>query len=207
MQLQSTLASDDVGVVTAPSAVYPVTQRQPLLATRLRSAWETILGTGFHGAWIGLWSAVGLAGTLAAPFLLDQPLLLMALAPRALFVGLAAPGSDFLAFVIIGLIRLGIADASYFILGRRFPERTVSKKIDGLPRWRRLAALGCHRLVTMISSTPLTAFLALFIRPSGRYLAVAGSYGVSPRLAGWSSVLGTVTYLVAVHQGLGFLFP
>ncbi len=194
-------------MMTAPSAVYPVTRRQQAVATRLRRVWESILGTGFHGAWIAMWSAVGLTGTLAAPFLLDQPLILMALAPRALFVGLAAPGSDLLTFLLIGVIRLGIADASYFILGRRFPERTVSKKIDGLPRWRRLAAMGCHRLIAMISSTPLLAFVALFIRPSGRYLAVAGSYGVRARVAGWSSVLGTVTYLVAVHQGAGFLFP
>lgn len=151
-----------------------------------------------HGLWILSWTVVGLAGTAAAPLLLDRPVLLMVMSPRTLFVALAVPHLDLVSFVVLGTARLCVSDASYFILGTRVP-RSDSLASGSLAR-------GTQRLVRMMCASRALTGLVLFLRPSGRYLAVAGAHRVSAPLATVTSVAGTVLYLTAVHQGLGLMF-
>ncbi len=163
--------------------------------------------SGVHGAWIALWSIVGWAGTATAPFLLDSPVLLMMLAPRAAFVLLAAPTVGLFWFVVLGTFRLSVTDASWFLVGRRLPQWSAKQedRMAQCPRWRVPMRIGRRLMVVLCTSAPLAA-LILFLRPNGRYLGVAGSFGVDSRLAGVSSVAGTIVYLIAVHLGVGELF-
>lgn len=62
------------------------------------------------------------------------------------------------------------------------------------------------KLCAWLCSTALLAAVVLFFRPNGRYLGVAGAHGVDSRLAGVSSVLGTMSYLIAVHIGMASFF-
>ena len=168
-------------------------------------AWDWLRQTGGHGLWIAVWSLVGAGGTVASPVLLGSPQLLMLLAPRAVFVALAAPGLSLPAFVALGLFRLSVADGSYYLIGRRsqqsvasFAERCRSK------RWWSPAGFADRCARWLCRSKPM-AGLVLFFRPSGRFIGIAGAYGVPAWLAASTSVTGTVVYLVAMHQGAQFL--
>lgn len=161
---------------------------------------------GLHGLWITLWAVTSGLATLWSPALLDHPVFLMMLAPRAAFVVLAAPHIGFLPFVALGTARLAITDASWFIVGRRFPDRTGRPTLLSRIRWTRWTMWVTGRLCRWICSTGLVAATVLFFRPNGRYLGIAGANGVDSRLAGASSILGTMIYLVAVHVGVGTFF-
>ena len=169
-----------------------------------------------HGFWILLWSLVGWIGTAAAPMLADKPFVLMLLSPRALFVALATESVSLGPFVLLGTARLSVTDASYYIIGRRVGTelatdepamrghqasdargplrivRTVTSRLDRLCRW------ACAR--------PRFAAAFLFVRPNGKYLGLAGAYGVHPWLAGLSATLGTAVFLSAMHLGVTAIF-
>ncbi len=161
--------------------------------------------TGIHGGWIASWSAVGVGGTMWAPLVMSKPVLLMALAPRAVFVALAAPHLDLLPFVALGLLRLSVTDASYFLLGRRLPEWVEERRSHPRPGVRGWVTRGADKMAEAICRRPWLAGPFLFLRPSGKYLAVAGAYGVSSRMAGLATVTGTVTYLVFMYEGISKL--
>ena len=157
--------------------------------------------TGAHGAWIGAWSLVGFTGTAASPLLLGSPAMLMFLAPRAVFVALAAPTLPLLPFLAIGLFRLSVADGSYFVLGGRVRDR-VEAYAERCRERRWWSPSGfADRCARWICHSRLTAGLVLFFRPSGRFCGVAAAYGVPAWLTGVASLSGTVAYLVAMHQG------
>jgi len=165
-----------------------------------------------HGLWIFAWSIVGWVGTALAPALADKPLLLMMLSPRALFVALASNSVPLIPFVILGTLRLSVTDASYYIIGRRFPDGTDHAPTTTMARpsrWRirlrRLATEG-DRLCRFFCSRPRLAGTFLFFRPNGKYLGVAGAYGVQPFVAGLSAVSGTAVFLAAVHIGVSTIF-
>ena len=164
--------------------------------------------SGGHGLWIAFWSVVGWVGTVTAPFLLDEPFLLMALAPRTAFVVLAAPTVGLFWFVLLGTLRLSITDANWFLVGRRMPELSSlhrrAEEDDAPPRWRVPLRVSSTMVKWLCRSAPL-AGLVLFLRPNGKYLGVAGAFGVGPRVAGISSVTGTIVYLIAVHIGVAEL--
>jgi len=168
--------------------------------------------TGAHGLWIAIWSVVGIAATAGSPFLLDAPFLLMLLAPRAAFVLLAAPTVGIFWFVILGTVRLSIADANWFVVGRRLPGRIAEMveqrqgKVESRWPWVRTVGRMSSRLVKLLCASAPLAALVLFLRPNGRYLGVAGAFGVGSTLAGVSSVGGTIVYLIAVHLGVAELF-
>lgn len=152
---------------------------------------------------MGLWSVVGMASTLAAPLLIGLPVVLMALAPRLVFVTLAAPQLDLFSFVALGTLRLSVTDPSYFIVGRRaagsaaaFPFASPSGFLSRSAKW----------LIGLITKSKLLAAAVLFLRPNSRYLAVAGWHQVPGWLAGSAAALGTMVYLVALHSGVSFLF-
>ncbi len=169
-----------------------------------------LAASGGHGVWILIWSLVGWGGTALAPFLTDHPFVLMLLAPRALFVALAVDSVALVPFVLAGTLRLAMTDASYFILGRRFPrDRSSSgRRPRSLVRMRvaRAFVRWTDALCRWLCNHGVKAGTVLFFRPNGKYLAVAGSYGVSARVAGWSSVSGTMLYLASFHLGIGLIF-
>ena len=156
-----------------------------------------------------MWSIIGWVGTLLMPALHGTPVVLMLLAPRALFVALAADSIGILLFVLLGTLRLSATDASYFILGRRFahvPKRAVERPPTARRGVRSALVRVTDALCRWVCNHGVKAGAVLFVRPNGKYLAVAGAYGVSARIAGWSSVLGTALYLACVHIGIGLIF-
>ena len=158
--------------------------------------------TGLHGGWIASWSFVGIGGTVWAPIIMSKPVLLMALAPRAMFVALAAPHLDLLPFVLLGLLRPSMTDANYYVLGRRLPEWVERRRSTPATGLRGRVTRGADWMAETICRRPWLAGPFLFFRPSGKYLAVAGAYGVSSRTAGVATVAGTITYLVFMHEGI-----
>lgn len=173
---------------------------------------KLIAEAGPHGLWIAFWSIVGIAATAGAPLMLDQPFLLMLLAPRAAFVVLAAPTVGMFWFVILGTLRLSVADASWFVVGRRAPQRIAAiaeqreRKLQSSWPWVRTAARMGARLAKLLCASAPLAALVLFLRPNGKYLGVAGAFGVGSAVAGISSVGGTIVYLIALHLGVAEIF-
>ena len=139
-------------------------------------------------------TAVSSLGTMAAPGLTEKPLLLVALSPRLSFLALAAPKVGLVPFLVVAGIRLCLADPFHFVLGRKHGTHTI----DRLTRNRILSKV--HAVAGR--SVPLLVFL----RPNGTNLAIAGasrSHSVHVALA---DVVGTVVYLLLVHQlGTSFL--
>lgn len=185
------------------------TRRRPIPGVaRLRALLRASRG---HGIWIAIWSVVGWVGTALAPALAEQPLLLMMLSPRALFVALASGSVSLIPFVVLGTLRLSVTDASYFIIGRKFPETAspAAKKEapEGTLRYR-IQRLGqrIDRVCRFLCARPKLAGAFLFVRPNSKYLAVAGAYGISPLVAGLSAATGTATFLAAVHLGISAIF-
>lgn len=137
-----------------------------------------------------LLSVVSMAGTLAAPALRTNPLLLMALSPRLPFLALAAPRVALIPFLVVGTVRLCLADPVHFRLGRRLgsPGRTSA---------RLGARLVGHRLARPVSA------VAVVLRPNGRHLALAGAVGLRPLLVITLDLAGTVLYLAGLHGAAG----
>ena len=165
-----------------------------------------------HGLWILAWSIVGWAGTALAPALADKPFLLMLLSPRALFVAMASDSVSIVPFVVLGTIRLSITDASYYVIGRRFPSvintDTVpsTKPVSRMRARIRRVGTELNRLCRFFCARPKLAGAFLFFRPNGKYLGVAGAYGVRPLVAGLSAVSGTAIFLALMHVGVGAIF-
>lgn len=192
-------------VARAPhSAVVPAVRRRTLPGlTRLRTI---VRQSRRHGIWIVAWSLIGWIGTALAPMLSDEPFLLMLLSPRALFVALASGSAPLVPFVVLGTLRLSATDASYYIIGRRLPDAKAASAPGALTGWRgrlRSVATRGDRLCRWFCDRPRLAGAFLFFRPNGKYLGLAGAYGVNSWVAGLSATVGTATFLTAMHIGLG----
>lgn len=153
-----------------------------------------------------LWSAIGLAGTLLAPLLTGHPFVLMLLSPRALFVALASDSVGLVPFVLLGTLRLSATDASYYIIGRTLPDELAGRASrpnhGSIRRAVATVAERGDRICRWFCSRPRLAGAFLFVRPNGKYLGLAGAYGVNRWLAGLSAILGTATFLTAMHVGI-----
>lgn len=141
---------------------------------------------------LALLSALSAGATLAAPLLLDQPLLLVALTPRIPFLLLAAPSTPLPVFLLVAGLRLCVADVYWFRLGRRLGPAALARLprlgrrlTAAPPRWRQggLAVL-------------------VLIRPIGRHLCLSGALGASPWSIGVIDVVGTLVFLGALHVGI-----
>lgn len=149
----------------------------------------------FHVLWIGIWSGIGWAATAASPLMMSEPVWLMALSPRLAFAALASDKLGLLPFVALGLIRLSLTDASWFIVGRHFGGKTAS-------RARRLNLFRlAERVTERARRSSVLCAAVLFARPNGRYLALASANGTGGVLAAAASLSGTVAYLMLLHQG------
>jgi hypothetical protein len=141
-------------------------------------------------------SVVSAAGTVAAPALRGNPLLLIALSPRLPFLVLASQRIGLAPFVVIGTARLCLADPFHFRLGRRLAGGGPAGGRTGR-RW--FAGLAGHRLARPASGT------AVLVRPNGRNLALAGAVGLRAAVVAALDLSGTVLYLVALHGVTGLL--
>lgn len=142
---------------------------------------------------LAILSLVSAGGTLAAPVLHGRnPLLLMALSPRLPFLLLAVPRVEFVPFVLIGTVRLCLADPFHFRFGR-----SVGWLRHG--KGRLIPRLVGHRW-----ARPATA-AAVVLRPNGRHLALAGAVGLPTWVVVALDVVGTVAYVAGLH-GAGALF-
>lgn len=163
-----------------------------------------------HGLWIAAWSVVGWVGTALAPFLTASPLILMLLSPRALFVALASDSASLVPFVLLGTLRLSVTDASYYIIGRKFPrgadEAPSTAPVSRMRARMRRLTFETDRLCRWFCARPRLAAAFLFVRPNGKYLGVAGAYGVRPWVAGLSATAGTAAFLAAMHVGVSAIF-
>jgi hypothetical protein len=136
-------------------------------------------------------SLVSAAGTLAAPALRGNPLLLMALSPRLPFLVLAARRIGPVPFVVVGTVRLCLADPFHFRLGRRLARPPAGG------RW--FTRLAGHRLARPASGA------AVVVRPNGRNLALAGAVGLRAGLVAALDLAGTVLYLAALYEATALL--
>lgn len=134
------------------------------------------------------------AGTAAAPSLAaNQPLVLVAMAPRLAFLTMASRKVGLAPFLAVGLVRLCLADPFHFALGRRHGTAAVDKLAARAPgilgravAWVRTLAGRCVPVL-------------VFLRPNGTNLAIAGA-STSRRLhVAVADVAGTVAYLLLVH--------
>jgi len=134
----------------------------------------------------------------------------MMLSPRALFVALASNSVSLVPFVLLGTLRLSVTDASYYIIGRRFPQGTdeapSTERVSTFTRRVRRIAREGDRLCRWFCARPKLAGAFLFFRPNGKYLAVAGAYKVGPLVAGISATAGTAVFLTAMHIGASAIF-
>lgn len=136
-------------------------------------------------------TAISSLGTAAAPGLLSsgKPLLLVALSPRLSFLALAAPKVGLVPFLLVAGARLCLADPFHFVLGRRHGTSTVGR-ITARHRWlARLTKAATH-------SIPLLVLL----RPNGTNLAIAGASRHRALHIAALDVVGTLAYLLIVHQ-------
>jgi hypothetical protein len=167
----------------------------PSRAQRVR---ERIVGLLRHEARkllipIAILTVVSSVGTAAAPGLRHHPLLLVALSPRMTFLALAAPKVSLIPFFLVGMARLTLSDPLHFILGRRHGAAAVDRIRHPVLRSIRRAASRC---------VPL----AVFLRPNGPNLALAGANRTRLLHVIAADLVGTAVYLVLVHQiGAGVL--
>lgn len=167
----------------------------------LRRIGSTLRHGGVHSQWIVFCSLITTAGTIVTPLLLHRPVLLLLLAPRTVAVALAAGHLDLAEFLVLGTLRLSLADPSYFVMGRRFASIPGARRGPRGPLGRLVLWL-----LDLIGRSSVLAGVVLFLRPSGRYLAVAGAKGVSVTLAMTAAATGTICYLAVVHTGRAQLF-
>jgi hypothetical protein len=141
-------------------------------------------------------SALSAAGTLASPWLLRaSPVLLMVLSPRLPFLALAAPKVGVVPFVVVGTVRLCLADPFHFLLGRRLGTGPAGgSRVPGMARLVRHAR------------TRQVAAGAVLVRPIGRHVALAGAAGVRSGVVVGLDLAGTLIYLVGVHTGIGAIW-
>lgn len=138
------------------------------------------------------WATVGVS-----PWLMQWPLLLIALNPRMLFLLLVAPKVGLLEFTAIATARLCIADPFSYLLGARYGQRLR----DRIERTR------IRTWLMRIAKVEKTAVsVALWIRPSQTVLMWAGSLRLSPKYVAVVDVITTTLYVVAIHQGLNSIF-
>jgi hypothetical protein len=174
----------------APGRLTAARLRRPLAADRIRFFLAGRLAA--HRPTVDLvlplvlLSFVSMAGTLASPALRSSPLLLMALSPRLPFLALAAPEVALLPFLVVGTLRLCLADPFHFRLGRRLAS-------SGGGCGRLGARLAGHRLARPASA------VAVILRPNGRHLALAGAVGLRTPVVVALDLIGTVLYLAGLH--------
>ncbi len=141
---------------------------------------------------LALLTASSLVGTVLAPHLLvANPLVLVVLAPRTLYLTVAAGRVPLGLFLVVGLLRLAAADPSHYLLGRLHGPR-LTELAQRRAGSRRMIALGLrawHRI-----GLPIVA-----LSPSGKFLVLAGASGMPHRRVAAAALGGTLVQLLALY--------
>jgi len=138
-------------------------------------------------------SAASVCGSLLAPHLLvANPLLLMALSPRNIYLAGAAGSVPLPVFMAVGLLRLGAADPCYYALGRRHGPAIAA----GASRRSPLAGRIAGRLLKL-GRTKGLAVVAL--SPTGKVLTLAGASGIRSRHVAVADAGGTLVQLIVLY--------
>ena len=147
---------------------------------------------------LALLTVISSLGTMAAPGLIagDQSLLLVALSPRLSFLAIAAPQTALVPFLVVAGVRLCLADPFHFVLGRRHGTAAVDR-LTGRFRWLGRATAVASRSVPLL----------VFLRPNGTNLAIAGASRHSTLQVAVADVVGTLAYLLVIHQVGGHVIP
>ena len=157
------------------------------LASRLAAGWRRLqppadtdvrTRSRYLLAGIGVLSLVSLLGTVLTPALLDQPLLLVTLTPRAPFLVMAGRHDALAVVAIVGTARLMLGDPLHLLLGRRHGAHLVPARVR---RWVDRLGLG-----------------AIALRPTSKVLMVAGAGGIAPRRALLVDFAATAVYVVGL---------
>jgi hypothetical protein len=150
-------------------------------------------------------SAISAAATAASPYLLGRaPLLLMCLAPRVAFVGVASRHTALVPYLFLGTLRLSLTDPLHYLLGGRLGRGLgADTRRPGLAGLLRRAGDRVPRRARAAARP--TCLLAVLVRPNGLNLMWAGSQRLSVPLVGALDLLGTVAYLLAIRTGVSIL--
>jgi hypothetical protein len=144
-------------------------------------------------------SAASLTGTLLAPALLRRdPLVLMALSPRSVFLVAAAGRTSLPVFMAVGLIRLAAAAPSHFTIGQSW-GRNLSAWLQRGPLPARTAGRVTEWLFGRLGP------IALVVAPNGRTVALASASEVPAARVAAGVGLGlalrlTIFYVIAHHS-------
>ena len=142
-------------------------------------------------------SLASAAGHAAAPYLLPtNPLLLVALAPRTAHLVIAAAVVPLPVFLLVGAVRLGLADPSHYVLGRMHGEGVAAAA-------GRLSPAAGRALRWMLRLDQRGILLAVAVHPVGKTLLLAGASRVPPWRVAGADIAGTLVQLVALHAAGG----
>jgi hypothetical protein len=143
---------------------------------------------------LGVLTAASVVGNVLAPHLLiSNPLVLVMLAPRTLYLTVAAGRAPLGAFLVVGLLRLAAADPSHYLLGRLHGPRLTALA-------RRTVGSGTHRMIDWALlawqriGLPLVA-----LSPSGKFILLAGASGMRHRRVAGVALGGTLGQLLLLY--------
>ena len=141
------------------------------------------------GAPLLVLTGASVVGNVLAPGLLGaHPLLLVALAPRAPFLAVAAGQVSFVAFVVVAFLRLCAADPSHFLLGRLHGQRAA-------------AVLDRGRRPTLAALWDRLGLVLVGLSPSGKVLLLAGASRLPHRRVATAAMAGTLAQVGLLYVG------
>jgi hypothetical protein len=145
---------------------------------------------GPYAAPLVVLTALSWTGTLSAPVLVQHsPLLLILLAPRSVFLLVAADRSALLLFLLAATVRLCAADPVNYLIGKRYGTGAITW-VSQRGRWANVGVQLWTRAFNRCG------YLAVFLRPNQLMLVMAGSQRLRPGRTATAAVTGTVTYLL-----------
>lgn len=148
--------------------------------------------TAFLSVPLAVLTAASVVGNLLSPHLLvANPLVLVMLAPRTLYLTVAAGRTPLGLFLVVGLLRLAAADPSHYLLGRLHGPRLteLARRRAGPHRAVRLLLRAWQRI-----GLPLVA-----LSPTGKVLVMAGASGIRHRRVAAVALGGTLVQLLALY--------
>ncbi len=138
-------------------------------------------------------TAVGWLSLAASPWLIQWPLLLIALNPRMLFLLLVAPKLGLFEFTLVASARLCLADPFSYMLGVRYGGKVRDRmERSRLRRW----------LMKIMPMERRACGVAIWLRPSQSVLVWAGSLRMSAKYVAISDIATTLIYVIMIHQGM-----
>jgi hypothetical protein len=186
----------------APAGTRASPRWRDAATSAVRQGWESVVSpdTRRDVGPILVLTVVSFVGTAAAPLLVANPLVLVALSPRMVFLLLAADRSPAWVFVLVATVRMCLADPFHYRLGRR-QGPLVLERVHRFGR-RLPSPIGrlVHRCVA--AGDGHLALAAVAVRPVGRHVMWAGARAVCPRRVAAADVTSTVALCSMLAAGM-----